>query len=51
MSTQRTIEVVPYNPEWPKLFSIEAGLIKAALGENCICIHHIGFNLSTRPTS
>src|SRR5580698_1970268 len=38
----RTIEVVPYNPEWPQMFEAEAALIKKALGDNCIAIHHIG---------
>lgn len=38
----RIIEVVPYNPEWPQMFEAEAALIKKALGDNCIAIHHIG---------
>jgi len=38
----RIIEVVPYNPKWPQLFEVEAALIKKALGDNCIAIHHIG---------
>jgi GrpB-like predicted nucleotidyltransferase (UPF0157 family)/GNAT superfamily N-acetyltransferase len=37
-----TIEVIPYNPNWPKMFAVEAELIKQALGDNCIAIHHIG---------
>lgn len=36
------IEVVPYNPKWPEMFSAEAKLIQKALGNNCIAIHHIG---------
>ena len=36
------IKVVPYSPEWPRLFEQEALLIKQALGNNCIAIHHIG---------
>lgn len=36
------IEFVPYNPYWPELFASEAELIKQALGNNCITIHHIG---------
>lgn len=36
------IVVSPYNPEWPKLFELEALKIKDALGANCIAIHHIG---------
>ena len=35
-------EVVPYNPEWPKMFEVEAAIIKRALGDNCIAIHHVG---------
>lgn len=38
----RIIEVVPYNPQWPHMFEAEATLIKKALGDNCIAIHHIG---------
>jgi|GEM_PF-180562 len=37
-----TIEVTPYNPQWSEMFASEAGLIKQALGDNCIKIHHIG---------
>lgn len=36
------IVVATYNPNWPKLFEIEASKIKEALGTNCIAIHHIG---------
>jgi GrpB-like predicted nucleotidyltransferase (UPF0157 family)/GNAT superfamily N-acetyltransferase len=36
------IEIVPYNPTWPTLFAAESALIKAALGNNCITVHHIG---------
>lgn len=36
------IEVVSYNPKWPEMFASEAKLIKQALGDNCIAIHHIG---------
>lgn len=38
----RKVEVVPYNSEWANLFESEALLIKQALGDNCIEIHHIG---------
>ena len=37
-----TVEVVPYNPQWPEMFLEEAAKIRAALGENCVTIHHIG---------
>lgn len=36
------IEVVSYDPDWPRLFEIEASQIRQALGRNCIDIHHIG---------
>lgn len=39
---KKNIEVVTYNPQWPELFESEAKLIKQALGNNCITIHHIG---------
>ncbi len=41
-TTARKIEVVPYNPDWPKMYEIEAKRINRALGENCITIHHVG---------
>ena len=36
------IQVVPYNPNWPEMFEVEAKKIKNALKGNCIAIHHIG---------
>jgi len=36
------IVVLPYNPDWPKIFEAESQKIKNALGDNCIAIHHIG---------
>jgi GrpB-like predicted nucleotidyltransferase (UPF0157 family) len=36
------INVVPYNPDWPIIYEKESKLIKEALGDNCIEIHHIG---------
>lgn len=42
MSSQKKIEVVPYNLEWPRMFTLEAELIKKALKENYIAIHHVG---------
>jgi GrpB-like predicted nucleotidyltransferase (UPF0157 family)/GNAT superfamily N-acetyltransferase len=38
----KKIEVIPYNPEWPKLFEKEAEVIRQALGNNLVAIHHIG---------
>lgn len=37
-----SVEVVPYNPQWPLMFETEALLIKQALGSNCLAVHHIG---------
>lgn len=42
MKETRNIEVVPYNPLWPKLFAEEATSIQKALGSLCIAIHHVG---------
>ncbi len=36
------VVVVPYNNEWPSMFEMEAKLIKQALGDNCLAVHHIG---------
>jgi GrpB-like predicted nucleotidyltransferase (UPF0157 family) len=38
----KIIQVVPYDPNWPHIFEKEAALIKEALGDNCLAIHHIG---------
>jgi len=40
--TDSTIEVVPYNSEWPEMYKNEAAPIKKALGDNCMAIHHFG---------
>lgn len=39
---RKTVEVVPYNPKWPLQFETESKKIKAALGENCIDVFHVG---------
>ena len=36
------VEVVPYDPQWLELFTQEAAKIRAALGENCVAVYHIG---------
>lgn len=41
-SKKRPVKVVPYDGRWPELFTQEATKIRAALGKNCITIHHIG---------
>ncbi|OGT62778.1 MAG: GNAT family N-acetyltransferase [Gammaproteobacteria bacterium RIFCSPHIGHO2_12_FULL_45_12] len=38
----RIIEVVSHRNEWSSMFEAEAKLIKQALGDNCITVHHIG---------
>lgn len=42
MSTTQDIEVVPYHPEWPHFFALEAELIQKTLGDACLAIHHVG---------
>ena len=36
------VVVREYDPAWPEQFELEAGLIRRALGENCLEIYHIG---------
>ncbi len=36
------VQIVPYDPAWPKIFEKESALIQQALGENCAAIHHFG---------
>ena len=36
------VEVFDYNPRWPKMFEREKGRILNAVGNNAICIEHIG---------
>jgi NAD-dependent protein deacetylase/lipoamidase len=36
------VAVVDYDPEWPERFAEESERIRAALGDNCVEIHHIG---------
>lgn len=38
----RIVEFVPYDTTWPQQFVAEAARIRAALGDNCIAVHHIG---------
>lgn len=38
----KIIEVVPYDPSWPKVFEFAAVSIREALRDNCAEIHHIG---------
>ncbi len=36
------IQVVDYDPEWPRLFEREAKRIRAALGERVVMLEHVG---------
>lgn len=38
----KKIEVVPYDTNWLKIFEAESALIKEALGDNFLAIHHVG---------
>jgi len=50
----RKIEIVPYDPDWPEKFEIEAQSIRQVLDAHLIAIHHIGstaiFNMAAKPT-
>lgn len=36
------IEVMPYNPNWPSMFELEAGIIKQTITDNVVNVYHIG---------
>lgn len=36
------IEIVPYDPNWPKQFEAVAERIQSALGKELVAIHHVG---------
>ena len=38
----RSVKIVPYDPSWQEKYLIESQYVWAALGQNCIEIHHIG---------
>ncbi len=42
MTIAKSIEIMPYDLDWPKIFEVEASAIKQALGDNCLDVHHIG---------
>lgn len=42
MTLKSIVEVVPYDPNWPSVFEIEAQKIRVVLGSNCIEVHHVG---------
>lgn len=37
-----TIELAEYDPDWPRLFELEAERIRAALGERALYVEHVG---------
>ncbi len=37
-----SIQIVDYDPEWPRLFEREAERVQAALGERVLLIEHVG---------
>ena len=37
-----TILIVPYDPEWPRLYEREAARVRAALGDRVIALEHVG---------
>ncbi len=36
------IQIVDYDPEWPRMFEAQAAKIRAALGERALMIEHVG---------
>lgn len=38
----KNVIVTLYNPEWPRMFEVEAAKIREALGDNCLAVHHVG---------
>jgi GrpB-like predicted nucleotidyltransferase (UPF0157 family) len=41
-SQTKKIEIVAYDANWTKIFEAEEEIISAALGDNCVAVHHIG---------
>jgi GrpB-like predicted nucleotidyltransferase (UPF0157 family) len=39
---EEAIQIVPYDPRWPRIYDGEAALITKALGDNFLAIHHFG---------
>ena len=39
---KKKIKVEEYNPEWPKMFEENETIIRKALGDNYVSVHHIG---------
>jgi len=38
----RQVQVVPYDPDWPRSFQAEADEIRVTWGQEVVAIHHIG---------
>jgi GrpB-like predicted nucleotidyltransferase (UPF0157 family) len=38
----RRVEVVQYNPDWPRMFEIETSNLRTILGAELVCLQHIG---------
>ena len=38
----RTVEVVPYDPEWPARFATLDAMVRAALGDRVLALEHVG---------
>ncbi len=49
----KSIEIVPYDADWPRIFEHEAAAIREQLDGNCVEIHHVGstavLGLSAKP--
>ena len=41
-SPPRRVEVVPYNPQWPRLFEAEAARLRVVFGADLVALHHMG---------
>lgn len=54
MVVLKKILVIPYDTDWPRQFDDEAALIRQALGDNLMAIHHVESTavpgLATKPT-
>ena len=49
-----TINLAPYDPDWPSMFSVQANRIRDALSENVLLLEHVGSTsvqgLCSKPT-
>lgn len=39
---KKQINIVPYDPKWPKIFEVYREQLQKNLGENCVEVYHIG---------